>query len=58
MSEPRDVERERQADAAEDREPEVIQDLDVTGDDAGNIRAGGEKVEYLPVHFDHIIISG
>jgi hypothetical protein len=44
MTEPRNTQRDRQAEAAADRQPEVrpevIQDLDVTGDDA-DIIAGG-----------------
>jgi hypothetical protein len=45
MTEPRDVQREREAEAtAADREPEirleVIQDLDLTGADADIIRGG------------------
>ena len=45
MTEPRDVEPDRQAEAHADRElevrPELIKDLDVKGDDAGDV-AGGE----------------
>lgn len=44
MTEPRDVEPDRQAEAHADREPEVrpelIKDLDVTGDDAGDVAGG------------------
>jgi hypothetical protein len=44
MTDPRNFEPDRQAEAHADREPEVrpelIKDLDVTGDDAGNIAGG------------------
>ncbi len=45
MTEPRDMHRERETEpATADQEPEVrpelIKDLDVTGDDAGNIAGG------------------
>lgn len=45
LTEPRDMQRERETEAATDPgpevRPEVIKDLDVTGDDAGDIAAGG-----------------
>jgi hypothetical protein len=43
MTEPRDMHREPQAEAASDLEvsPELIKDLDVPGDHAGNIAGAG-----------------
>jgi hypothetical protein len=44
MTEPRDTQENRPDEAAADQEPEVmpevIQDLDVTGDDAGDVAGG------------------
>jgi hypothetical protein len=57
MTDSRDTQRERQAEAAADPESEVIQDLDVTGDDADRIAAGGGKLPYLPVSMGNIVIS-
>jgi hypothetical protein len=54
MTEPRDVQRELRAEAA-DPDSEVIQDLDVTGDDADRVSGGGK---YLPYTMNEGTISG
>jgi hypothetical protein len=50
--EPRDMQRDQPADAAADPEPEVrpevIQDLDVTGDEAGDVVGGCSRTR-IPV---------
>ncbi len=53
MTEPRDIQRERQTEAATaDREPDVkpelIKDLDVPGDDAENVAGGTNPVSRGP----------
>jgi hypothetical protein len=57
MTEPRDTQRGLQAKAAADLEPEEIQDLDVTGDDADRVAAGGEKAPYLKITLNQATIS-
>jgi hypothetical protein len=56
MTEPRDMQRERQAEAAADQESEAIQDLDVTGDDADRIAAGDGQ--YLTYSLSQGTVSG
>jgi len=48
--------RERQAEAAADQRSEVIQDLDVTGDDADRI-AGGDKQPYITFSMGNVTVS-
>lgn len=45
MTERRDTQRELGAEAAADPEPDAIQDLDVTGDDADRIAAGFGRLQ-------------
>jgi hypothetical protein len=57
MTKPSDVQRDQATAAIEDTEPEVIQDLQLTGADAGAV-GGGARVIILndisaPTHVDH-----
>ncbi|HEY6275922.1 MAG TPA: hypothetical protein VIX86_06280 [Streptosporangiaceae bacterium] len=61
MTEPSDRQLERQAEAAADPglevRPEVIKDLDVTGDDAGDIHGGRCGVRIGGDSFQTIVVS-